>query len=153
MRAQNYRHFHFTLTMILMISNIYDIYKKNIVVWKTEGTYYFTYQSIRIMIYKTVHIKQKSYKNTTRIKNRGGFGCSGRVNSSCSACGAHLLIVNKHERRVISPGCRAISPGFINRYKQEIKQMGVETKRTLFSAEIVAELNIRGHVIGRNVLL
>ena len=28
-RAQNYRHLHFTLTMILMISNIYDIYKKN----------------------------------------------------------------------------------------------------------------------------
>ena len=27
-RAQNYRHLHFTLTMILMISNIYDIYKK-----------------------------------------------------------------------------------------------------------------------------
>ena len=30
MRAQNYRHLHFTLTMILMISNIYDIYKKRI---------------------------------------------------------------------------------------------------------------------------
>jgi hypothetical protein len=28
-RAQNYRHLHFTLTVILMISNIYDIYKKN----------------------------------------------------------------------------------------------------------------------------
>ena len=28
-RAQNYRYLHFTLTMILMISNIYDIYKKN----------------------------------------------------------------------------------------------------------------------------
>ena len=28
-RAQNYRHLHFTLTMILMISNIYDIYKNN----------------------------------------------------------------------------------------------------------------------------
>ena len=27
-RAQNYRHLHFTLTMILMISNIYNIYKK-----------------------------------------------------------------------------------------------------------------------------
>jgi hypothetical protein len=28
-RAQNYRHLHFTLTMILKISNIYDIYEKN----------------------------------------------------------------------------------------------------------------------------
>jgi hypothetical protein len=28
-RAQNYRHLHFTLTMILMIGNTYDIYKKN----------------------------------------------------------------------------------------------------------------------------
>ena len=28
-KSQNYRHLHFTLTMILMISNIYDIYKKN----------------------------------------------------------------------------------------------------------------------------
>ncbi len=27
-RTQNYRHLHFTLTMILMISNIYDIYKR-----------------------------------------------------------------------------------------------------------------------------
>ena len=27
-RAQNYRHLHFTLTIILMISNMYDIYKK-----------------------------------------------------------------------------------------------------------------------------
>jgi hypothetical protein len=29
-RAQHYRHLHFTLTMILMISNIYDIYIKRI---------------------------------------------------------------------------------------------------------------------------
>jgi hypothetical protein len=27
-KKQNYKHLHFTLTMILMISNIYDLYKK-----------------------------------------------------------------------------------------------------------------------------
>jgi len=118
----------------------------NIVVSKTEGTYDFTYQSVRVMIYKTVHIKLKTYKNTNRTKNRGGFGCSGRVNSSCSASGPRCVIVNTHERRVKSPGC-------INKYKQQIKKMGVETKRTLFFAEVVAKLNIWGHVIERNVLL
>ena len=75
MRAQNYRYLHFTLTMNLMISNMYDIYKKECmyIVFCTKIIKYSMLKKGKLWNIMQIYPVSEGYLRKIPVERRGKY--------------------------------------------------------------------------------